>query len=76
MNRRTNGASVATIRKALGMRQGALAASAGISTPYLCQIEKGERQPAPDVVRRLADELGVTLESITYPVAETEAAAS
>jgi transcriptional regulator with XRE-family HTH domain len=74
MNRKTNGASVATIRKALGMRQGALAASAGITSAYLSMIENGLRQPEPEVTRRLADELGVSLESITYPAPEPETA--
>jgi len=74
MNRRINGASVSTIRKALGMRQGALAASAGISGAYLSQIEHGIRQPEPEVARRLADELGVSLESITYPSPEPQPA--
>lgn len=74
MKRRTNGASISTIRKALGMRQGALAASAGISSAYLSQIEHGVRQPEFEVARRLADELGVSLESITYPAPEPEVA--
>ena len=70
MKRRTNGAAIGTIRKALGMRQGALAASAGISSAYLSQIEHGLRQPEHAITRRIADELGVSLESITYPVAD------
>jgi transcriptional regulator with XRE-family HTH domain len=73
MNRRANGAAISTIRKALGMRQGALAAGAGITSAFMSQIEHGVRQPAPEVARRIADELGVSLESITYPVAEVPA---
>jgi transcriptional regulator with XRE-family HTH domain len=74
MNRKVNGAAVGTIRKALGMRQDALAAGAGITAAYLSQIEHGHRQqPAPEVMRRLADALGVPLDSITYPVPEVAA---
>jgi transcriptional regulator with XRE-family HTH domain len=70
MNRRVNGAALATIRKALGMQQVALAADAGITAQFLSQIEHGVRQPAPDVAKRLADALGASLHAITYPVPE------
>lgn len=76
MNRRTNGAAIQVIRKALGMRQDALAAKAGIAKAYLSQVEHGLRQPSPAVVSKLADELGVSLESITYPAPEAAEAAS
>ena len=75
MNRRTNGASLAAIRKALGTRQGALAAAAGISGPYLSMVEKGIRQPEPEITARLAAELGVPIDAITYPVTEPETVA-
>ena len=76
MNRKANGAAISTIRKALGMRQGALAASAGISTQYLSQIEHGVRQPPVDTISRLAAELGVSLESISYPAPEPQGASA
>lgn len=76
MNRRTNGATIKVIRKALGMRQDALAARTGITAAYLSMIENGIRQPDLTVVSKLADELGVSLESITYPAPEAAEAAS
>ena len=78
MNRKTNGLAIASLRKALGIPQRTLAARAGISAAYLSQIEHSERQPPPAVIRALADELGVAVDAITYPVPEpeTEVAAS
>lgn len=76
MNRKANGASIATIRKALGIRQVALAGRLGISAPYMSQIEYGVRQPPWDLLSRIAAELGVSLESITYPVPEPNGVAS
>jgi transcriptional regulator with XRE-family HTH domain len=72
MNRKANGASISTIRKALGIPQMSLAGRAGITKAYMSQIESGIRQPAPDVLRRIADQLGVTLDAISYPVPEPE----
>jgi transcriptional regulator with XRE-family HTH domain len=67
--RKANGSSIASLRKALGIKQVDLAARVAITPAYLSQIESGARkQPEPDVVRRIADELGVPLDSITYPV--------
>lgn len=73
MELRTNGSAVRSLRKALGVRQDALAARAGISGAYLSQIEHGVRQPPVETIRRLADELGVTLDSITYPAPQPAA---
>jgi len=67
MERRANGAAISTIRKALGMQQGALAEKAGITSAYLSQIEHGDRFPPLDTITRLANELGVTVDSISYP---------
>jgi transcriptional regulator with XRE-family HTH domain len=76
MNRKANGATISAIRKALGIQQVALAGRVGITKPYMSQIESGSRQPAPDVLRRIADELGVTLDAISYPVPEGAEVAS
>lgn len=64
--RKANGASIAAIRKLTGSRQAALAARCAITGPYLSQIESGERQPATEVLARIAAELGVTVEAISY----------
>jgi transcriptional regulator with XRE-family HTH domain len=41
-----------------GMTGVGLARKAGISEDYLFKIEKGERNPRPDVVKSLADAIG------------------
>lgn len=68
MVRKVNGASVSALRKALGISQVSLAARAGITPPFLSQIEHGARQPSPDVLRRLALGLGEPLDAISYVV--------
>ncbi len=66
--RRVNGASVRAIREALGIRHGDFAVQCLITPGYLTHIEKGEKQPAPDVAKRIADRLGVPIDAVTYPV--------
>lgn len=66
--RKTNGTSIASHRKLLGIKQTALAARVEITPSYLSQIESGARQPELDVVSRISDALGVPLDAITYPV--------
>lgn len=74
MNRRANGASIFAIRQAMGIRQGALAARCGIDPGYLSRIENKGQQPAPEIISRLAAELGVSVEAISYVVPEPEQA--
>ena len=47
---------------ALPMRQ--LAAMAGISNPYLSQIERGLREPSEQVLKSLADSLQLSADSL------------
>jgi transcriptional regulator with XRE-family HTH domain len=68
MTRRVNGAALKAIREALGIRQNALAYRVGISKFQLSKIEHGVNGASPEVTRRLADELGVSLDAITHPV--------
>lgn len=76
MELRTNGSAIRAVREALGVQQKALAARAEITAPYLSQIECGVRQPPMDTVRRLATELGVPVDAITYPAPAQPAAAA
>ena len=46
------------------LTQDALAAKAGISTAYLCQIETGKRQGAVKTLKALAKALGVSLDDL------------
>ena len=50
---------------ALPMRQ--LAAMAGISNPYLSQIERGLREPSEQVLKSLADSLQLSADSLRPP---------
>lgn len=70
--RALNGPAVKVIREALGISQHDLAVRADISQGTLSNLERGVHQASPQVARRLADSMGVPLESITYPVAAPE----
>ena len=65
--RKINGATIRALREAIGVRAQVFATDCGISPGYLTNIEKGRRQPAPDIALRMAYRLGVTLDAITYP---------
>ncbi len=69
-SRNVNGHTVKALREALGYKLGDLAAQLGIKHGTLSNIEAGRRQPSPALARRIADELGVPLTAITYPVPE------
>lgn len=66
--RRTHGPAVRAIREALGIKHGEFAIRCLISPGYLTNIESGRKQPAPDVAKKIADQLGVTLDAITYVI--------
>ncbi len=52
----------------LPMRQ--LAAMAGISNPYLSQIERGLRDPSEQVLRSLADSLQLSADALRPPASD------
>lgn len=51
-------------REHRGMTAAALADAAGISTPYLSQIESGKRDGSIDVMKRIANALGITVDDL------------
>jgi transcriptional regulator with XRE-family HTH domain len=55
---------------ALPMRQ--LAAMAGISNPYLSQIERGLRDPSDQVLNAIADSLQMSADSLRPPTPEPD----
>jgi len=57
----------------LPMRQ--LAAMAGISNPYLSQIERGLRAPSDQVLNAIADSLQMSADTLRPPVSERAASA-
>lgn len=61
-----NGEALRAIREAQGWTKSQLATEAGISLPYLRDLEKGRRRGRnPRVVRALADALKVPTAAIT-----------
>lgn len=74
--RNLNGATVRVVRELLGISQEDLGARCGITQGALSNIERGIHGTSPETNRKLAEGMGVPLESITYPVAEPVAAAS
>lgn len=65
--RKLNGATVRVVREALGISQHDLAARCDISQGALSNIERGIHGSTPETNRKLAEGMGVPLESITYP---------
>jgi transcriptional regulator with XRE-family HTH domain len=78
MSLKPNGAAIRAIRERTGISLVGLASAAGINKGYLSRIERGERVTVgPEVLRALADRLGVPLEAIiSYPAPAETAAAS
>ena len=56
---------VRVFREHRGLTQAALAEAAGISVPYLSQIEARRRRPSTAVLQRLATRLAVTIDDLT-----------
>lgn len=54
-------------RRYRDLTQQVLADAAGISVPYLSQIETGQRQGSADVLVALANALGVAVDDIVEP---------
>ena len=63
-----HGPAVRALRESLGIPHGKFAVDIDISPGYLTNIEKGRKQPSPDVARRIADRLGEPLDVITYVI--------
>jgi transcriptional regulator with XRE-family HTH domain len=52
------------LRERRGWLQSDLAVSAGLSKPYISQIESGERDPSPPAVMAIAKALSVDIEQL------------
>jgi transcriptional regulator with XRE-family HTH domain len=72
-SQRVNGNAVRDLRRAIGLSGAELCrrveAKLGrpLSAPHLTNIEKGDKQPSPDLARAIAEVLGVTLATIADP---------
>jgi excisionase family DNA binding protein len=64
-DRRRAGHRLRTLREAAGLSQLALAAASGLTHEEISQLELGQRAPAAETVRRLAEALGVATERFT-----------
>ena len=51
-------------REAVGVSQEALADQAGLHRTYISMLERGQRMPSIEVVRKLARALGTTMASL------------
>lgn len=58
------GAFIREQRTAARLSLRTLASRAGISNPYLSQIERGLRRPSADILQRVADALRISAESL------------
>ena len=58
------GAYIREQRTAARLSLRTLASRAGISNPYLSQIERGLRRPSADILQRVADALRISAESL------------
>jgi len=54
------------IRRERNLTQEELAAAAGITRPYLSDIERGRKMPGGSVVLRLANACGVPVEELFF----------
>lgn len=63
-----NSNALRDFRTMSGISLRALAARAGVDKGYLSRLESGTaKNPSPDMIRTLAEALGVSVASITYP---------
>lgn len=53
--------SLTELREARGLTKSELATMAGISLPYLCDLESGHRPGSPRVIRDVANALKVSV---------------
>ncbi len=58
------GSNIKRIREGKGLTQPELGEFAGVSTPMICQIERGTRNPSLQVSAEIARALGCTLEEL------------
>lgn len=56
------------IRLLSGIRQNDFATQCLVSPSYLNNLEAGRKQPAEDMLKRLADQLGVEIYEISYVI--------
>lgn len=58
------GENIKTRRKGKGLSQEELAGRVLVSTPMICQIERGTRNPSLQLGKAIADALGCTMDEL------------
>ena len=64
------GFAVVTLRKERGYSQERFALEANIARKYMSDIENGKRNVSLDVIKRIADKLGISLSEFFIKVEE------
>lgn len=65
-----HGSAIRAIREALGIPVGAFAVRCEMSQGYMSNVELGAKQPSPEKLRRIANELGVSIDAVSYVIPE------
>ena len=71
-----HGPAIRAIRELVGIPVGAFATRCVVSQGYMSNIELGVKQPTVEVMGRIADQLGVPLDAISYVVVESDEVAA
>ena len=66
------GMRIAYLRKERKMSQLTLSIDSGIAKSYLCELEKGRRNPSVVVLSRISEALGITLEELFKGISPIE----
>lgn len=70
MPRAINRTALREIRGLVGLSQRELAARCGVTQTAVLNLEHGKNGASPELMRKLADQLGVPLDAITVPLPE------
>lgn len=63
-----HGAAIRAIREAVGVSVSAFAPRVGVTQGYMSNVELGHKQPTIEFMGRVARELGVSLDAISYVI--------
>lgn len=67
-----HGGAIRAIRVATGVSISAFAPRVGVTQGYMSNVELGHKQPTVEFMSRVAQELGVPLDAISYTVPAIE----
>lgn len=67
-----HGPAIRAIREATGVSISAFAPRVGVTQGYMSNVELGHKAPTVELMRRIADQLAVPLDAVSYVVPECE----